>query len=100
MRGRPELDLTMVSGPGYFSIHYLKFSLGGNRGLAAVYTYKYPLTKRRASVLLDVSPLRKHRDFRLLFVGQLVSAFGTFLTYVAFPVQVFELTKSSAVVGL
>ena len=51
-------------------------------------------------MLLDVSPLRKHRDFRLLFIGQLVSAFGTFLTYVALPVQVFELTKSSAIVGL
>src|SRR5215510_4427197 len=51
-------------------------------------------------MLLDVSPLRKYRDFRLLFVGQLVSAFGSFLTYVALPVQVFELTKSSAIVGL
>jgi MFS family permease len=51
-------------------------------------------------VFLDISPLRRHRDFRLLFAGQLVSAFGTFLTYVALPVQVFELTKSSAIVGL
>jgi MFS family permease len=51
-------------------------------------------------VLLDISPLRKHRDFRLLFIGQLVSAFGSFLTYVALPVQLFELTKSSALVGL
>jgi len=51
-------------------------------------------------VLLDVSPLRRHRDFRLLFVGQLVSAFGNFLTYVALPVQIYDLTGSSAVVGL
>lgn len=51
-------------------------------------------------MLLDVSPLRKHRDFRFVFAGQLVSAFGSFLTYVALPVQVYELTKSSAVVGL
>jgi MFS family permease len=51
-------------------------------------------------VLLDLSPLRRHRDFRLLFAGQLVSAFGTFLTYVALPVQIYELTKSSAIVGL
>jgi MFS family permease len=51
-------------------------------------------------VLLDISPLRKHRDFRLLFIGQLVSQFGGFFTYVALPVQIFELTKSSAVVGL
>jgi MFS family permease len=51
-------------------------------------------------VLLDVSPLRRHRDFRLLFIGQLVSAFGNFLTYVALPVQIYELTGSSAAVGL
>lgn len=51
-------------------------------------------------MLLDLSPLRRHRDFRLLFAGQLVSAFGTFLTYVALPVQLYQLTKSPATVGL
>jgi MFS family permease len=51
-------------------------------------------------VLLDLSPLRRHRDFRLLFAGQWVSAFGSFLTFVALPVQVYELTKSSAIVGM
>ena len=51
-------------------------------------------------MLLDISPLRRHRDFRFVFVGQLVSTFGSFITYVALPVQVFELTKSSAAVGL
>lgn len=51
-------------------------------------------------MLLDLSPLRKHRDYRLIFTGQLVSAFGSFLTIVALPVQIFELTKSSAMVGL
>jgi MFS family permease len=51
-------------------------------------------------MLLDISPLRRHRDFRLVFIGQLVSSFGSFITYVALPVQVYDLTKSSAVVGL
>jgi MFS family permease len=51
-------------------------------------------------MLLDVSPLRRHRDYRLLFTGQFVSSFGSFLTYVALPVQIYELTKSSAIVGL
>lgn len=51
-------------------------------------------------MLLDISPLRRHRDFRLLFAGQLVSSFGSFLTYVALPVQIFDLTGSSALVGL
>lgn len=38
------------------------------------------------SLLLDLAPLRKHRDFRLLFIGQWVIAFGSFMTYVALPV--------------
>jgi MFS family permease len=50
-------------------------------------------------MLLDVSPLVRHRDFRLVFIGQTVSAFGSFLTYVALPVQIYGLTKSSARVG-
>ena len=50
--------------------------------------------------LLDLTPLRQHRDFRLLFIGQWVSAFGSFMTYVALPVQVYQLTKSSTAVGL
>jgi hypothetical protein len=48
-------------------------------------------------VLLDLSPLRRYRDYRFVFAGQLVSAFGTFLTYVALPVQIYDLTKSSAI---
>jgi MFS family permease len=51
-------------------------------------------------MLLDLSPLRQHRDFRLVFLGQLVSAFGSFLTFVALPVQIYDLTQSSALVGI
>ena len=51
-------------------------------------------------MFLDISPLRKHRDYRSLFVGQIVSAFGSFITYVALPVQIYDLTRSSAVVGM
>src|SRR3954447_6140252 len=51
-------------------------------------------------MFLDLSPLRRHRDFRFVFIGQLVSAFGSFLTYVALPVQIYDLTKSSWIVGL
>jgi para-nitrobenzyl esterase len=35
-----------------------------------------------------------------VFIGQLVSQFGGFFTYVALPVQIYQLTSSSAVVGL
>jgi MFS family permease len=51
-------------------------------------------------MLLDIGPLKRHRDFRLLYAGQFVSAIGSFLTYVALPVQIYDLTKSSAIVGL
>ena len=50
-------------------------------------------------ILLDVTPLRESRDFRLLFIGQLVSMLGTQLTVVAIPYQVFRLTGSSLQVG-
>ncbi len=49
---------------------------------------------------IDASPLQVSRDFRLLFIGQLVSAFGSMMTYAVFPWQVYQLTKSNALVGL
>src|SRR5215468_12570172 len=51
-------------------------------------------------MILNIAPLRKHCDYRLLYIGQGVSAFGSMITYVAVPVQVFELTKSSFMVGM
>ena len=33
-------------------------------------------------MLLDISPLRVSRDYRLLFFGQLVSFFGSMMTFV------------------
>lgn len=44
--------------------------------------------------------LREHRDFRLLWMGTFVSTFGSQLTRVAAPFQVYALTKSSFAVGL
>ncbi|HEY3240029.1 MAG TPA: MFS transporter, partial [Acidimicrobiia bacterium] len=48
----------------------------------------------------DLTPLRRHRDYRLLTLGQSVSFFGSMVTFVAVPYQVFRLTGSSLVVGL
>jgi MFS family permease len=50
--------------------------------------------------VLDIDPLRRHRDFRLLFTGQLVSFFGNMITAVALPYQAFALTHSPLAVGL
>jgi MFS family permease len=49
---------------------------------------------------VDLGPLRRHRDFRLLFIGQALSFFGSMLTFVALPYQAYQLTGSSLVVGL
>src|SRR5256885_11851572 len=49
---------------------------------------------------IDVTPLRRHRDFRLLFIGRFVSFFGSMITVVAFPYQVYQLTHSVLLVGL
>jgi MFS family permease len=50
--------------------------------------------------LIDLSPLRRHRDYRLLYAGQTLSFIGSMLSYVAIPYQVFELTHSSLWVGM
>lgn len=50
--------------------------------------------------LPDLAPLRRSRDFRLLYCGQTVSGFGSALTYVTLPIQMYALTKSSVMVGL
>src|SRR6185437_11284615 len=50
-------------------------------------------------ILVDTTPLRESRDFRLVFIGQLVSMLGTQLTVVAIPYQVYSMTHSSLQVG-
>ena len=50
--------------------------------------------------LIDIGPLRRHRDFRLLVGARAVSFLGSMVTYVAVPYQVYRLTGSSLVVGL
>jgi MFS family permease len=50
-------------------------------------------------MLLDLSPLRVSRDYRLLFFGQLVSFFGSMMTFIVVPWQMYRLTESSAMVG-
>ena len=49
---------------------------------------------------LDISPVRESRDYRLLFVGQIVSNLGTQAALVALPFQIFVLSHSAALVGL
>src|SRR3979409_651077 len=51
-------------------------------------------------MIIDISPLRVSRDYRLLFFGQLISTFGTAMCLVVIPVQVYQLTGSTLLVGL
>jgi MFS family permease len=50
-------------------------------------------------MILDFTPLVVSRDYRLLFFGQLVSYFGSMMTFIVVPVQMFKLTGSNGMVG-
>jgi MFS family permease len=90
----------MANGPG----------LSGNNRRVPELPSDQPSTGRpdsRAAALavarhlrLDLGPLRKSRELRLLFVGSGVSFAGSMMTYVALPFQASRITHSSLVVGL
>jgi len=64
--------------------------------------YQTPAVERssRRWFTLDFTPLRDSREFRLLYLGQLVTFFGSMMSFVALPWQVFQLTKSTFAVGM
>jgi MFS family permease len=49
---------------------------------------------------VNTQPLRRSRDFRLLWTGEMISQVGSQITLVALYVQVFKLTDSPAAVGV
>ena len=53
-----------------------------------------------ARIAVDVRPLRASRDFRRLWFGTGISAIGSQITTVAIPFQLYELTRSTLLVGL
>jgi len=50
-------------------------------------------------MFLDLSPLKASRDYRLLFFGQLVSFFGSMMSFIVIPWQMYQITQSNAMVG-
>src|SRR5437588_11213351 len=48
---------------------------------------------------VDITPLRRHRDFRLLTGWRLISFSGGMITYTAVPYQVYQLTHSVIATG-
>ena len=55
---------------------------------------------RLRSILVDLEPVRRDRDFRMLWLGQLVSGVGRQVTVVALPFELWQLTHSSLSIGL
>ena len=53
-----------------------------------------------AKYAIDLSPLKKSRDFRNLWAAGLISYFGSMITYVAVPFQIKELTHSYVAVAI
>ncbi len=51
-------------------------------------------------MLIDLTPLKISRDYRYLFFGQLVSFFGSMMSFVVVPIQMYQLTESTLMVGL
>ncbi|MGF7237681.1 MAG: MFS transporter [Frankia sp.] len=59
-----------------------------------------PARPSRGRLRLDVSPLRASRDFRLLIGSGVITMIGSFITLIAVPVQIKEMTGSYVAVGL
>lgn len=50
--------------------------------------------------ILNLSIFRRNRNFTLLYIGQFVSFFGSMITNVALPYQIYKETHSTLMVGL
>ena len=51
------------------------------------------------SVLVDIEPIKRDRDFRMLWLGQLVNGVGRQVTVVALPLELWNLTHNSLAIG-
>jgi MFS family permease len=61
---------------------------------------RYRAARAVRATVVDLSPLRISREFRLLWIGELISHTGRHITMVALPFQVYQLTDSPLAVGL
>lgn len=52
------------------------------------------------SYLINLSILKRNRNYRLLYFGQFISFLGTMITSVALPYQIYHETHSTLMVGL
>ncbi len=50
-------------------------------------------------MFINISPLKKYKDYRRLFIGQSVSLIGNMMSYAVVPFHIYALTKSNLLVG-
>jgi MFS family permease len=58
------------------------------------------LARAARAIAVDAGLLRRRRELRLLIVGQSISDLGSMITFVAIPVQTYQITGKSLYVGL
>lgn len=58
------------------------------------------MRQRLAGVAVDITPLRRSRDFRYLYAGTAVGQIGSAFTTVAVPYQIYDLTGSTLAIGV
>jgi MFS family permease len=51
-------------------------------------------------LLVDLEPVKRDRDFRMIWLGQLINGLGRQVTVVALPFELWQLTHSSLSIGL
>ena len=56
--------------------------------------------ERLRGLLVDLEPVRRDRDFRMIWLGQLVSGLGRQVTVVVLPLELWNLTKNPLAIGL
>jgi predicted MFS family arabinose efflux permease len=63
-------------------------------------TTKQTRGQRLRGLLVDLEPVKRDRDFRMIWIGQLVSGLGRQVTTVALPWELWNLTRNPLAIGL
>ena len=56
--------------------------------------------ERLRGLLVDLEPVKRDRDFRMIWIGQLVSGVGRQVTVVVLPLELWNLTHNPLAIGL
>ncbi|HEX7491805.1 MAG TPA: MFS transporter [Candidatus Limnocylindrales bacterium] len=59
-----------------------------------------PSLKALQGILVDMEPVRLDRDFRMIWIGQIINSLGRQITVVALPFLLWHLTQNSLSIGL